>query len=102
MRLNSPKRESPCLPQNFRHLSEAAKDLEAKVLGVQLRHNGDKVARWMMENVAILRDNNGNIRPVKPKDRLKKIDGVVAAVIANSRLIAAPADPYTTPEVITV
>jgi len=56
----------------------------------------------MMENVAILRDNNGNIRPVKPKDRLKKIDGVVAAVIANSRLIAAPADPYTTPEVITV
>jgi len=90
------------VPQNFRHLSEAAKDLEAKVLGVQLRHNGDKVARWMMENVAILRDNNGNIRPVKPKDRLKKIDGVVAAVIANSRLIAAPADPYTTPEVITV
>src|SRR5579862_6739760 len=90
------------VPQNFRHLSEAAKDLEAKVLGVQLRHNGDKVARWMMENVAILRDNNGNIRPVKPKDRLKKIDGIVAAVIANSRLIAAPADPYTTPEVITV
>ena len=90
------------VPQNFRHLSEAAKDFEAKVLGIQLRHNGDKVARWMMENVAILRDNNGNIRPVKPKDRLKKIDGIVAAVIANSRLIAAPADPYTTPEVITV
>ena len=90
------------VPQNFRHLSEAAKDLEAKVLGIQLRHNGDKVARWMMENVAILRDNNGNIRPIKPKDRLKKIDGIVAAVIANSRLIATPADPYTTPEVITV
>jgi phage terminase large subunit-like protein len=78
------------VPQNFRHLSESAKDFEAKILGRQLRHNGDPVMRWMVDNVAILRDSNGNIRPVKPKDRLKKIDGVLGAVIANNRALAGP------------
>lgn len=90
------------VPQNFRHLSEASKDFEARILGQKLLHAGDPLTRWMVDNVAILRDNNGNIRPVKPKDRRKKIDGVVAAVLANSRYVLSGPEQYTSPTVLVV
>ena len=90
------------VPQNFRHLSEASKDFEAKILSKRLLHDGNRLMRWMIDNVAIERDKNGNMRPIKPKDRRKKVDGVVAAVIANSRVIGNPPPKYTSPRVITV
>lgn len=79
------------VPGNFSHMNEAAKDFEVKIVGHRLLHDGNKVMRWMMGNAAIICDKNGAIRPIKPKDRRKKVDGVVAAVIANSRLIVTPA-----------
>jgi phage terminase large subunit-like protein len=82
------------VPQNFRHLSEASKDFEAKVLSKRMLHDGNKLVRWTVDNAAIDHDKNGNIRPIKPKDRRKKVDPVVAAVIANPRVIVAPPGGY--------
>jgi phage terminase large subunit-like protein len=90
------------VPQTHRYMNETAKDFEAQILGGKLAHNGDQLARWMVDNVAVLMDREGRIRPVKPRDRRKKIDGVVAALLANRSRLSAPPDTYDSPEVIMV
>ena len=54
-----------------------------------MRHGGNPVLRWMADCLSIRQDENANIRPVKP-DRMKsgkRIDGIVAAIMARSRAI---------------
>lgn len=75
------------VPQNFRHLSEATKELQNAAMQGKLRHGGHPVLRWMADCMTVKQDANGNVRPVKP-NRLKnskRIDGIVAAVMAISR-----------------
>jgi phage terminase large subunit-like protein len=45
-----------------------------------------------MEHVAVKRDDAGRIRPVKPKNQRKHIDGVVAALMGLRALAEVP-DP---------
>lgn len=71
--------------QRMNDLSEASKEFEALVVGTKIEHDGNPVLRWMASNVEIEMDKNQNIRPVQPKDRRKKVDGIVATVIALSR-----------------
>lgn len=73
-------------PQTFRHLSEPSKIFEALVLSGRIRHSGHKVLRWNAQNVAVKEDGSENIKPVKPS-AMKRIDGVVASILAISRLI---------------
>lgn len=76
------------VPQTFRHLSEPSKVLEALVVSGRVQHDGNAVMRRCVENVATVEDRAENIRPVKPSKK-KRIDGVVASVLALSRLIVA-------------
>lgn len=72
------------LPQTFAALSPPAKELERMVLASTLNHGGNPVAAWNAAAVEVKRDNNENIRPVKP-DRSKdgkRIDGIVALIMA--------------------
>ena len=78
------------VPQRMPKLCEASKEFEAMVVGGKIEHDGSPVLRWMAGNVQIESDKNGNIRPIQPKDRRKKVDGIVAAVIALSRAIVEP------------
>ncbi len=75
------------VPQTMLHLSEASKVFEALVLAKRIRHSGHRVLRWNVENVAVKEDASGNIKPVKPSP-MKRIDGVVASILAVGRLIA--------------
>lgn len=48
-----------------------------------VRHNGHPVLSWQAGNAtASAADRNGNERVVKPKDKNKKVDGIVASVMA--------------------
>ena len=76
--------------QNYRHLSEPSHVLEALVQGGRVTHDGNRVLRWNFENVAVRQDDAGRIRPVKPKRQAKRIDGVVATIMALSRVIVNP------------
>lgn len=69
-------------------MSEPAKVFEALVRARRIRHGGHPVLRWNISNVAVREDKKGNIFPYKQQER-KRIDGVIAAVIALSRLMAA-------------
>lgn len=78
-------------------------------LGI-IDHYANPVARWMLSNVVIREDVNGNRRPDKAKSS-EKIDGIVAAIMAlgqhisdtqahqsvyeNYRLIGADDEPIT-------
>ncbi|MNF16789.1 Phage Terminase [compost metagenome] len=44
--------------------------------------------RWNAENVALLRDSNGNYRPHKGKSR-ERIDGIAALLNALNRYMGA-------------
>lgn len=74
--------------QGFKTLSEPSKDLEARIVGKQMRHAGNPVLRWCVANAVIKRDSAGNIKPDKEKAS-GRIDGVVATIMGLSRLIVA-------------
>lgn len=79
--------------QNYKYMSEACQVFEALVKAKRVIHGGHRLLRWNLENVAIKTDDAGRIRPVKPKKATKRIDGIVAAIIALSLLIRTQRQP---------
>ena len=80
--------------QTFRHLSEPTKELQSSLVEGKVRHGGHPVLRWMADCMTVKSDINSNVRPVKP-DRLKsskRIDGIVAAIMAMDRVIRNEGD----------
>lgn len=64
------------------------KAMERRVMAGGIRHGGHPILRWMIDCTAIQRDTFDRISPVKPdRDKSsKRIDGVVAGVMALDRL----------------
>lgn len=79
--------------QGFASMSAPTKDLQRLVLiGTPekpiIRHGGNPLMRWMVDNFAVAMDPAGNIKPDKANAG-DKIDGVVALIMALSRALAA-------------
>jgi phage terminase large subunit-like protein len=85
--------------QGARTLSEPMKELGALVYAKKVVHGGHPVLRWNLMNTKAKQDDNENIRPVKPKDKTKRIDGIAAAVTAMSRVIVLRPKPTSTERV---
>jgi len=79
-----------CVPfgQGFASMSAPTKEWEKLILGREIAHNGNAVARWMMGNVSVRTDPAGNLKPDKSRSS-EKIDGVVAAVMALGRAMVS-------------
>lgn len=67
--------------QGIPTLGAPSKEFERLIYAGLLDHGGHPVMRWMVGNVAIRFDSNGNFKPDKHKSS-EKIDGVVATVMA--------------------
>ncbi|CCG42174.1 Terminase [Magnetospirillum molischianum DSM 120] len=78
--------------QGFASMSAPTKELERLITGRLFNHGGNPVARWMAGCTRIQADTADNIKPVKPDRRksIKRIDGIVAAIMALGRAIAPP------------
>lgn len=86
--------------QGFASMSAPTKDLQRLVrIGAHLdddglpvkpmvRHGGNPLMRWMVDNLAVVMDPAGNVKPDKANSG-DKIDGVVALIMALSRALAA-------------
>lgn len=79
--------------QGFASMSAPTKDLQRLILtGTEekpvLRHGGNPLLRWMVDNFAVAMDPAGNVKPDKANAG-DKIDGVVALIMALSRATAA-------------
>lgn len=69
--------------QGYKSMNEPSKEVEKLVIQRKLAHFGNPVLRWMASNVQVAEDPAGNIKPTKAqKDSPKKIDGIVALVMA--------------------
>ena len=87
--------------QNYKQLSEPSQVVEALIKGRRVTHDGHRVLRWNWENVSIKTDDAGRIRPVKSRNRAKRIDGAVALII-GAAAAAIPREPEKTYQVIVV
>lgn len=79
--------------QGFASMSAPMKDLQRLLLqGTPqkplIRHGGNPLLRWMVDNFAVAMDPAGNVKPDKANAG-DKIDGVVALIMAMSRALAA-------------
>lgn len=73
--------------QNYNPMAGFSDAFERKVLAGEVAHGGNPVARWMMSCTEVKSDRQGNFMPMKPlRDRTgKRIDGIVAAIMALGR-----------------
>lgn len=74
--------------QGYASMSGPAKELERRILGRELGHDGNPVLRWMASNVSVSTDPAGNLKPDKARSS-EKIDGIVALCMALGRLSLA-------------
>jgi phage terminase large subunit-like protein len=72
--------------QGFASMSPPTKELMRLTLTEQIAHGGNEVLRWMADNIFVLTDPAGNIKPDKEKSS-EKIDGIVAMIMALDRAI---------------
>lgn len=70
--------------QGMASMSAPTKELERLILDGTLAHGGHPVARWMADNVAVVGDAAGNVKPDKAKST-GRIDGIVALIMAVDR-----------------
>ena len=73
--------------QGYASISEPSKEFERLVKSEVLRHGDDPVLNWMVNNVSVVYDPAGNIKPNKDpkKGSVGKIDGVVATIMGIAR-----------------
>ncbi|MGO9641501.1 MAG: terminase large subunit [Candidatus Acidiferrales bacterium] len=82
--------------QGFKSLSEPTKSFLGMVPAKKIAHLAHPVLSWQAGNLMVVTDPAGNIKPTK-EDPSKKIDGMVAAIMALGRgLTSAPdeSSPY--------
>jgi phage terminase large subunit-like protein len=80
---------------SWSNISEPCKQVERMYAGLEINHGGNPVTRWMLQNVHIRKDANGNVRPDKGRSK-ESIDGVIAQIIATGLyLIHKPTIAYS-------
>jgi len=77
--------------QGFLSMSPPTKGLKRLILSKRFHHNNNPVSNWMITNCEVVTDPAGNEKLDKAaKVKRRKIDGIVAAVMAFSRIDAEP------------
>ncbi|QTU64229.1 terminase large subunit [Streptomyces scabiei] len=80
--------------QGFQTMSPVLKEIQRLTLqgtpeDPALRHGGHPVVRWCVDNLAVVMDPAGNVKPDKANSN-DKIDGVSALATAMAEIIARP------------
>jgi phage terminase large subunit-like protein len=75
-------------PQTMQYMGPPTGDFERFVLTGGISHDNNAVMNWQMGHVRVLSDKNGVKKPIKPEqDDYRKIDGVVAAIMATGVML---------------
>ena len=70
-------------PQSIMAFAGPTAGFEGDVIAGKIHHNGNPILTWQAGNTQVRTDSNCNKRPVKPRPiDIKKIDGIVAAIMA--------------------
>lgn len=80
--------------QTIMHFAGPTAEFERLVISGGLQHPKNPILSWQAGHVEVKTDMNQNKRPVKPKsENHRKIDGVVAAIMALGRAISTEQMP---------
>lgn len=79
-------------------MAAPCRELERLVLDQGIAHDGNSVMDWMISNTSVKQDDAENKKPIKPDTRkdMRKIDGVVAMLMAIGRMISAEEEQIVT------
>lgn len=77
--------------QGFPGMGDPTKRFLELVTEGKVRHGGNPILRWNADCMSVKRNNEGEIMPVKPERARsgKRIDGIVAAIMATGRALVA-------------
>lgn len=90
------------LTQGYNNMSEPSQIFEALIYANRVRHNGNPVLRWNVQNAAVKPSkDNRMIIPYKTH-RTKRIDGVTGVVMALGRAMVSEPEGFTLPSYATV
>jgi len=70
--------------QGYASMSPPTKELMTLALQKNIRHDGNPVLRWNVDNIVVTQDPAGNLKPDKAR-ATQRIDGVVAMIMALDR-----------------
>lgn len=75
--------------QRYSAMAAPTDTFEKMTLAKQIAHGGNPVIRWMISCTEVKSDRQGNIMPMKPRRDAngKRIDGVVASIMALGRAV---------------
>jgi phage terminase large subunit-like protein len=78
--------------QTIGQLTDPTKHFLKMITGAEFEHGNNPVLAWMADNLVVKSDASGNLRPLKPgnPNSPKKIDGIVATIMADGRMTANP------------
>lgn len=72
--------------QGYASMSAPTKELYKMILSGEIAHGGNRVLRWMADNVVVRQDPAGNLKPDKGRSR-ERIDGIVATIMGLDRAV---------------
>ncbi|MCQ3908932.1 MAG: terminase large subunit [Mycoplasmoidaceae bacterium] len=68
--------------QGAKTFSIPMKNLKADLQKKIINYNNNPIDKWCLSNTVIKRDENDNIRPIKPANQRKRIDGAMSLIDA--------------------
>jgi phage terminase large subunit-like protein len=79
--------------QGFISMSDPVDRLLSMVRSAEFEHGNNPVLNWMADNLVVTQDAAGNKKPIKPSNpnSPKKIDGMVALIMAIAEMDSHPA-----------
>ena len=75
------------MAQNITSMNGPTKEFEMEVMRGNIIHGGNKCLRWQMGCAVIYTDVNENKRVTKEQKENKKVDGVIASIIAMNSYV---------------
>lgn len=91
------------MAQNITSMNGPTKEMEMEIMKGNVIHGGNKCLRWQFGCAIIYTDNNENKRVIKEQKENKKVDGVIASIIAlNSYVQNATNDTDIMLEIVTL
>jgi len=70
------------MAQNITMMNGPTKEFEMQMMKGNIIHGGNEVLRWQMASAVVYTDVNENKRITKERNEAKKVDGVIASIIA--------------------
>jgi phage terminase large subunit-like protein len=92
------------MQQTYKGMAVPTHEFERAIYSANIATNDHEIINWQITCVELKSDRQGNIMPMKPERSTagKRIDGVVAAIMAYYRAYVTDVSPYESGGVFTV